>query len=275
MKISLSSFSPQIKELLKGILIATTIFIVCKFTVFYFFGRVLASLQLTEIIKILVFILSQMPSYFSGYIGGRIAGNNGILIGYTSNIIGIFSLGYIFMPSIFDSSAYNIFFGILIALLAGGVGELNAIKSKYKHNVQVFNSSLGNLKRHITKCIVIAIATYVALTTIVWTCNSVITPPKQLIEMYTNIFLVLYILPTLIAGYLGGRLAGLRGLLVGFSSNIVAVLILGFTFYPYLLGKGIFTTLDGVFVATLAGGIGELSSIKAKKRNNNSQELSR
>ena len=98
----------------------------------------------------------------------------------------------------------------------------------------------------------------------VWYFNGLILVPKQLTNTITNIVLVLYVLPTLLSGYIGGRLAGKHGLLIGFTSNIVAILAMGFSFFPYIFDKGIYAVSMGILIATLAGGVGELNSLQAK-----------
>jgi hypothetical protein len=70
--------------------------------------------------------------------------------------------------------------------------------------------------------------------------------------------------PALVAGYLGGRLAAEHGLLVGFASSVVALLLMGLVFFPPIFEMDTTMHLLGVLVASLAGGVGELYAVRAK-----------
>ena len=118
--------------------------------------------------------------------------------------------------------------------------------------------------KHLLKSTAIASTAFLFLTAGVWALNTFIISPTPPGRLLTGFIVFLGLAPALVAGYLGGRLAAERGLLVGFASSVVALLLMGLVFFPPIFEMDITMHLLGILVASLAGGVGELYAARAK-----------
>jgi len=118
--------------------------------------------------------------------------------------------------------------------------------------------------KNLLKSVAIATTTFLFLTAGVWGFNTFIVSPTPPSSLLTGFLVFLGLAPALVAGYLGGRLAAERGLLVGFASSVVALLLIGLVFFPPIFEMDTTMHLLGVLVASLAGGVGELYAVRAK-----------
>jgi len=118
--------------------------------------------------------------------------------------------------------------------------------------------------KNILKSIAIASATYVVLMLAVGLLNTKLPSPTQPGPYLTLLSFLIYLLPALISGYLGGRIATEQGLLIGLASCLVGLLIMGFIFPPPTIETELANYSLSVLIASLAGGVGELYVLRAK-----------
>lgn len=119
------------KHLLKSIAIGAVTSAVLLFAV-VMLNTVISSPSISPSLAMTqLFILLELAPYgISGYVGGRLAQRHGLFVGLLSNIIGLSMFALVFLRPMFDRDPSIFILGILIAWLAGGVGELHAVRIK-------------------------------------------------------------------------------------------------------------------------------------------------
>jgi len=116
------------------------------------------------------------------------------------------------------------------------------------------------------KSTAISIVIFVALTFAVGFLNSALLMKGPTGPTGTAVIILVFLVPALVAGLVGGWLSARHGLLVGLASSAAALLLLWVAIFPAGDQPLAMTNhVLGILVATLAGGVGELYALRAAK----------
>ena len=118
------------KHILKSVALASVTFLLLSFVGVGLNTETILPTPPNQTMTQLFVLLALAPYGVSGYVGGRLAQRHGLFVGLLSNIVGLSLFAIVFWRAILDSDPSMYILGILIGWLAGGVGELHAVKSK-------------------------------------------------------------------------------------------------------------------------------------------------
>jgi hypothetical protein len=120
--------------------------------------------------------------------------------------------------------------------------------------------------KHLIKSVAIASSAFIILTLVVLVLSSLVFSPgkQQPSQALTSLIIFMYFLPVIISGYIGGRKAAKYGLLVGFFSCTVPLIIVGVLFPSIASSMDLTMVMIGILFSSLSGGVGEYYATRSK-----------